>query len=72
MKILKSALAAQTGAISGQPPPSATRRFVRLSVNSSLAALRTVGVAILITVAWLVLIGLGAAFWWAVIWLIAR
>jgi hypothetical protein len=51
---------------------SPQRRLISLSRLPWRPTLRDLGIAVLITLAWMVVVGLGVCFWAAVIWLVAR
>jgi hypothetical protein len=59
-------------ASSGESNLSAPPRPISLSRTTWQSSVRDVGVAVLITTAWLSLVALGAAFWTAAIWLVTR
>jgi hypothetical protein len=72
MKALKINEFAPSGSSANQSSHSLRRRPVPWFPTSWHVAARDLAVAALITIAWLLVVGLGVAFWTAVIWWAAR
>jgi hypothetical protein len=72
MKALHSTESVPLAPGSGKSSLSTPSRPVSLSRTGWFPSVRDIGIAVLITTAWLSLVALGAAFWTAVIWLVVR